>query len=113
MLRIINYFLSIYIMACISQFMTIGNNGTDNVDGYSNQCMLISILDHLRNTRALHEHPKLENIKSFRNFLGLDSRHWPENVEYDYEGANNEGPIANKQNEIMKNIMLIMKIAII
>ena len=27
---------------------TINNNGTDSVRGFSNQCMLISILDYLR-----------------------------------------------------------------
>ena len=64
-------------------FTTIRNNGSE--DGYSNQCMLISILDHLRYRT---NDPMSLSLKQFRTAIkrtiqDLDTI-WPGNKEYSF-----------------------------
>ena len=62
---------------------TISNGGTDNIRGYSNQCMLISILDYLRYvTKQL---PKSTSIADFRRDNNINESNWSQNSEFNYE----------------------------
>lgn len=62
---------------------TISNGGTDSIHGYSNQCMLISILDYLRYvTKQLH---KSTSIADFRRVNNINESNWSQNSEFNYE----------------------------
>lgn len=62
---------------------TISNGGTDSIHGYSNQCMLISILDYLRYvTKQL---PKSTSIVDFRRDNNINESNWSQNSEFNYE----------------------------
>jgi len=74
---------------CITKnFNTIKNNGTDGTAA-SNQCMLISILDHLRKTGGIS---KAINIIRFRGneILKIKKSEWSENEDFDTNKGNRQ-----------------------
>ena len=64
---------------------TISNGGTDNIRGYSNQCMLISILDYLR--YVTKQVPESTSIVDFRRDNKINESNWSQNSEFNYENS--------------------------
>jgi hypothetical protein len=71
-----------------NQIRTISNNGSDNIHGYYNQCMLISILDYLRYvTKQVSE---TTNIEDFRNINNINESKWSKYEEFNYENQSQQ-----------------------
>ena len=98
----------------------ISNNGrVPESDEFSNQCMLISLVDHIKYRKALDGFT-IKNVKVQTDFTlkllrddviqGDDKKIWPPNIEYDYSKGTsikalntaNKGP--RTQNTILKHI---------
>ena len=61
-------------------FRSFSNNGRDA--GLSNQCMLISILDHLKNTNSTY---LSINVRQFRKLFKIQTSAWGEDNEFNIE----------------------------
>ena len=87
----------------IKEFYSIQNNGTDNQEYHYNQCMLISILDHLRYVRRSHIG---FNINMFRIQQNININNWINNDIFNVTNSNQIQIIQNIMNNFRLNIYI-------
>lgn len=85
----------------IKEFYSIQNNGTDNQQDHYNQCMLISILDHLRYVRRSHIN---SNINMFRRQQNITNNNWSIHDIFNVTNHNQIQVIQNIMNKCKLNI---------
>lgn len=87
---------------------TVSNDGTDGQHEFSNQCLLISILDYLRYYLQIEE-DYLQNISTFRIFLKTmniinNDKRWNKKEEFNIT--------SNAQTQIIKEISVLFNLNI-